>query len=68
MQLAMVLCDEKGNRQFNPDDPNDCRQCADAFGLDESGAILSAAGKLIVPKDDTKKKSEASPSTDSVTG
>ena len=67
LQLAMVLCDENGARLFDPDNPTQCRELADAFGLDESGAILSAAGLLIVPKEDTSKKSEASPNTDSAT-
>lgn len=67
LQLAMVLCDETGKRLFDPDNAEDCRELADRFGLDESGAILAAAGKLIVSKEDTQKKSEASPNTDSVT-
>lgn len=67
LQLAMVLCNSQGVRIFDPDNPEDCKACADAYGMDESGVILAAAGKLIVPKEDTIKKSEASPNTDSAT-
>lgn len=67
LQLAMVLCDENGKRIFDPDDPGDFHELTDMFGVDETAAILNAAGGLIVKKEDTEKKSEASPSTDSAT-
>lgn len=67
VQLAMVICDDNGNRLYNPDNEEDCRKLADMFGIDEAGAIVTAAGKLIVKKEETAKKSEASPSTDSAT-
>jgi len=63
LQLAMVLCDDQGKRLFDPDKPEDCVECAAGFRLDESGVTLTAAGRLIVPKEQAEKKSEASPNT-----